>query len=68
MRNGSEQLRLFYRVSLVVCAVVVLLALVALGAGIMAVFSVLTSLCVFIFVPFNQPSPVRAMVRRIHRR
>ena len=67
MRNGSEQLRILFRVPLVACALVLVVALVALGAGTLAIISVFTSLLIFIFVPFDLPTPAPVAARRFFR-
>lgn len=67
MRRGRELSRTSFRILLVLCALVLVVALVGMSAGIMTIGSVLSSFFIFIFVPLFPRRSGALAVQRVHR-
>jgi uncharacterized MAPEG superfamily protein len=67
MRRGRELSRTSFRILVIFCALVLVVALVGVSAGIMTIVSVLSSFFIFIFVPLFPLRSATLAVRRVHR-
>jgi hypothetical protein len=68
MRRGSTAGTLFLNFAVVFCALALIIALVALGTGLLSLFAVFAFLGILTFRPLFERSPAPAYVRRGSRR
>jgi len=68
MRKGSPFTVILFNFALAFCALVLVVAFIAVGAGLVAIFAVFTTLCILTFLTFFPRSPEPVFVRRVQRR
>ncbi|MGA2975450.1 MAG: hypothetical protein ABSF77_09095 [Spirochaetia bacterium] len=64
MRRSRDLSTFVFNVVIALCSLALIAALTAAGVGLLALVSVYTSLCVFLFLPFFPRSPAVVHVRR----